>query len=58
MEILFWIVLAVAAYISIKQARSSRSRKLFIGIYACIFVIGFLYKSGEAFGTALYYITH
>lgn len=58
MNILFWILLVIAAYMSIKMAKSSRSRKLFMGIYAVIFAIAFLYKAGEAFGTALYYVTH
>jgi len=55
MDNLFWLVITATAYFSVKGAKSSRSRKLFIGLYALIFIIGFAYLSGESIGEAFYY---
>ncbi|CAM4303496.1 hypothetical protein GIHI108528_14225 [Gillisia hiemivivida] len=58
MNYFFFIVFAFAAYTSIKNAKSIRARKLFIGMYASIFSIGSIYFFGKAMGEALYYFNH
>jgi len=57
MNYFFWLALAVAAYLSIKNAKSSKTRNLFIMIYAAIIIIGLAYFSGEAIGEMLYVLS-
>jgi hypothetical protein len=58
MNYFFFIVFVFVAYASIKNAKTIRARKLFIGIYASIFGIGSIYFFGKAVGEAFYYLSH
>jgi len=58
MDLFFWGLIAVAAYYNIKTAKTKKGKRLFIGLYASIFIIGFAYFSGEKIGEALYYFSH
>jgi len=58
MNYFFWGLIAIGAFYSIKSAKTDRLKKVYIGLYTSIFIIGFAYISGEKIGQALYYINH
>ena len=58
MVLFFWGLIAVAAYYNIKIVKSKKAKRIFIGLYASLFIIGFAYFSGEKIGEALYYFSH
>ncbi len=58
MDYFFWGLIAIGAFYSIKAAKTKRTKKIFIGLYASIFIIGFAYMFGENIGETLYNLNH
>lgn len=58
MDYFFWGLVAIIAFYSIINAKTKKMKKIYIGIYGSIFIIGFAYLSGEKIGEAIYYLSH
>lgn len=58
MDYFFIVLLAVAAYLSIKGEKDAKRKKLFIGIYSVLIALAFLYLSGLSIGHYVNNITH
>ncbi|MDN3594341.1 hypothetical protein [Zunongwangia endophytica] len=58
MDYFFWGLIAIGAFYSIKESKTKKLKKIFIGLYASIFIIGFAYLSGEQIGQAIYHLSH
>ncbi len=58
MDYFFWGLIAILAFYSIKNAETKKLKKVYIGIYGAIFIIGFAYMSGEQIGEMIYYLRH
>ena len=58
MDYFFWGLIAIIAFYSIKNAETKKMKRIFIGIYGSIFIIGLAYMSGEQVGEAIYFLSH
>jgi len=58
MDYFFWGLIAIIAFYSIKNAKSKKMKRIFIGIYGSILIIGLAYMSGEQVGEAIYFLNH
>ena len=58
MDYYYIILLGIAAFLSIKEEKNSKRKKLFIGIYTVLIGVAFLYLAGESIGQFIYNITH
>jgi len=58
MDYFFWGLIAILAFYSIKNAETKKLKKIYVGIYGSILIIGLAYMSGELVGETIYYLTH
>ena len=58
MDYIFWGLIAIIAFYSIKNAETKKMKRIYIGIYGSILLIGLAYLSGEQVGEAIYYLSH
>ena len=58
MDYYYIILLGIAAFLSIKEEKTPKRKKLFIGIYTILIGVAFFYLAGESIGQFIYHITN
>lgn len=58
MDYYFIALLGIAAFLSIRGEKNVKRKNLFIGIYAVLIGVAFLYLAGESIGKFIYNVTH
>jgi len=58
MDIYFIILLGIAAYLSLRNEKDKKQKKLLVVLFTALIVIAFSYHMGATIGEFVYYLTN